>query len=300
MNHKLLTFIGLIGIGAAVGATLHSLNQPDSTGENKQIIDKQASSGNLNNPFTSNKNNSDSDKLEQLDQTIRALQNQVQTEIKKRKQLEQKVAILEKDFSSSTHEKNTSNNDTHKTPINNAANPLHPGTSNRKVNWINEQALIDAGIDQAKVSNIKNTFEQAEMDKLYLRDQATREGWMGSERYNDALKEITDRTGALRSQLNDYEYDAYLYASGRSNRVFIESVLSNSPASNAGIQAGDVILTYDNQRIYNWSDLTGATSKGTANTTIAVTISRNGQQQQVYVPRGPLGVRLNTDSVAPQ
>ena len=158
---------------------------------------------------------------------------------------------------------------------------------------------MDAGVDQTKVSYIKNVFEQAEMDKLYLRDQATREGWMGSERFNDAMKEIADRTSALRAQLNDDEYDAYLYAAGRSNRVIVESVLSNSPASNAGIQAGDVILSYDNKRIYSWTDLTGATSEGAANTTVAVTIIRNDQRQQVYIPRGPMGVRLTTDSVAP-
>ncbi|KPJ97167.1 MAG: hypothetical protein AMJ55_00100 [Gammaproteobacteria bacterium SG8_15] len=185
-------------------------------------------------------------------------------------------------------------------PVSSAmASPHRPGSFNQNTNWFNEQALMDAGIDQAKVSYIKNVFEQAEMDKLYLRDQATREGWTGSERFNDAMKEISDRTSELRAQLNDDEYDAYLYAAGRSNRVIVESVLSNSPASNAGIQAGDVILSYDNKRIYSWTDLTGATSEGAANTTVAVTIIRNDQRQQVYIPRGPMGVRLTTDSVAP-
>jgi S1-C subfamily serine protease len=75
--------------------------------------------------------------------------------------------------------------------------------------------------------------------------------------------------------------------------------LGGSPAANAGIKAGDTILQYGNKRIYSWNDLTTATSEGSAETTVTVTVERNGQQQQVYVPRGPLGIRLTTDSVLP-
>jgi S1-C subfamily serine protease len=159
--------------------------------------------------------------------------------------------------------------------------------------------MLDAGVDPVKVNFIKQSFEQAEMDKLYLRDQAKREGWINSKRYTDASKEIADRTKALREELNETEYDAYLYAAGRSNRVIVSSLLSTSPASNAGIEPGDTILKYDNKRVYNWSDLTNATSEGAPTDTVTVTIERNGQLQQVYLPRGPLGIRLTTDSVAP-
>ena len=159
--------------------------------------------------------------------------------------------------------------------------------------------MLDAGVDPIKVRTIKDAFEQAEMDKLYLRDQAKREGWINEKRYTDAAKEIADRTKALRGELNENEYDAYLFAAGRSNRVIVSSTLSTSPASNAGIQPGDTILKYDNKRVYNWSDLTTATSEGSPSDTVPVIIERNGQQQQVYIPRGPLGIRLTTDSVAP-
>lgn len=299
MNHTLLTFIGLIGIGVVIGATLDSLNESGISEKNKQSITEHTPSNNSSSPFSSAGNNSNTDKLEKLEQTIQALQSQVQIETEKRQQLEQKLAKLEKGLVLASQKTETGDDSKYQAPTSTAASPHRPGTFNQNVNWFNEQALIDAGIDQTKVSHIKNIFEQAELDKLYIRDQATREGWMGNERYNDSMKEISDRTNALRSELNDDEYDAYLYAAGRSNRVIVESVLNNSPASNAGIQPGDVILTYDSERIYNWADLTGATSKGTAHTTVAITIARNGQQQQVYIPRGPLGVRIKTDSVAP-
>jgi len=299
MNHKLLTFIGLIGMGVVIGATLDSLNKPELTNSDTPNTSNTTSSNSLSNPFSSSNNNSNTDKLVQLEQTIQTLQSQVQTEIRIRQQLEQKVAILEKGLNAPESVRDTDNDKVKQTPTSDASSPHRSGTFNRNANWFNEQALVDAGIDQTKVSHIKNEFEQAEMEKLYIRDQANREGWMGSKRYNESMKEITDRTNALRSQLSDNEYDAYLYAAGRSNRVVVQSVLSNSPASNAGIQPGDVILSYDNQRVYNWTDLTSATSKGDSNSTVSVTIIRDNQQQQVYIPRGPLGIKLITDSVAP-
>ena len=299
MNSKLLTFIGLISIGVVIGAPLDAFNETESNNSAETRPVKTSSNNTLNSPFSSPASDATDDRFTQLEQTIQSLQDRIQSEIQQREKLEQKVALLEKGIRS-TSEISESDAEDNAQPVSSAmASPHQSGSFNQNTNWFNEQALTDAGVDQAKVSYIKNVFEQAEMDKLYLRDQATREGWMGSERFNDAMKEISDRNSALRAQLNDDEYDAYLYAAGRSNRVIVESVLSNSPASNAGIQAGDVILSYDNKRIYSWTDLTGATSEGAANTTVAVTIIRNDQRQQVYIPRGPMGVRLTTDSVAP-
>lgn len=302
MNYNILTFIGLIGVGVVIGATLDLSSEPEPANVKVSQPVKTSSNNSLHSPFSSSASHTDNDKLAQLEQTLQSLQERVQTEEKQRKKLEHKVALLEKGIKSADQDNGQNSDDGDQTTNSEVANPHQAGTfqpANQSANWFNEQALMDAGVDQAKVSYIKNVFEQAEMDKLYLRDQATREGWMGSERFNDAMKEISDRTSALRAQLNDDEYDAYLYAAGRSNRVIVESVLSNSPASNAGIQAGDIILNYDNKRIYSWTDLTSATSEGDTNSTVAITILRDNQQQQVYMPRGPMGIRLTTESVAP-
>ena len=299
MNHKLLTFIGLLTVGVVIGATLDTFSDPEPNKPEHSRPIKTASSNTMTTPFSSADSDAADERLAQLEQTIQSLQERMQSEIQQRQKLERKVALLEMGVNPNSQNNEQADDETNEVMSSSAANPHQAGTFSQNSNWFNEQALMEAGIDQAKVSYIKNVFEQAEMDRLYLRDQATREGWMGSERFNDAMKEISDRTSALRAELTDTEYDAYLYAAGRTNRVIVESVLSNSPASNAGIQSGDVILSYDNKRIYNWTDLTSATSEGAANTTVAVTIIRGNQQQQVYIPRGPMGVRLTTDSVAP-
>ena len=173
------------------------------------------------------------------------------------------------------------------------------GSVSNNDNWFNEQALVAVGFTNDKASYLRQKFEEREMKRLYLRDQAAREGWLNSDRYRQARRELSDSANSLRQELSEQDYDAYLYAAGRPNRVLVSSTMQSSPAGKAGIHAGDTILRYGDSRIYNWRDLRQATSEGQAGDMVMVTLLRNGVQQQVYVPRGPLGVKLDTDSVAP-
>ncbi len=161
------------------------------------------------------------------------------------------------------------------------------------------QALISAGLDETSADRIQHRFEQTELDKLYLRNRAMREGWMESERYEKELSTLDSRTDIYRSELGDDAYDRFLYLSGRNNRVVVSSVISDSPAADAGIGTGDIILGYDNKRIFDWTDLSTATSKGQEGQSVRVTVERDGVPMDVYVPRGPLGVRLGSSRVEP-
>ncbi len=111
--------------------------------------------------------------------------------------------------------------------------------------WFDEQALIEGGMDSVQASQLKAYFEQLEMERLYLRDQAAREGWDRA-RLRDEFRQLDDKEESLRDQLGESAYDAYLYASGQSNRVAVTSVLASAQAGQAGIEAGDHILRYDN------------------------------------------------------
>jgi hypothetical protein len=308
MKTNSILIVGLLGVGVVIGATLNSSDrdpepESESTRTNPVTSQKTSVTSESANPFSSTTTSTaeTNEQYTQLKQTLDELQIQLNEEVDKRRKLERKIALLE---DAVAIEPEDSAGSAQTEPDSNAAfsatsSPHQFSSASRDTNWFNEQALVEAGIDPGRVDYIKDAFEQAEMEKLYLRDQATREGWMGTERYRDAAREIADRTQSLRSELTTSEYDAYLYATGRPNRVLVSSVLGGSPAANAGIKAGDTILQYGNKRIYSWDDLTTATSEGSAETTVTVTVERNGQQQQVYVPRGPLGIRLTTDSVLP-
>jgi len=165
--------------------------------------------------------------------------------------------------------------------------------------WFNERALIDSGMDATQARMLKDFFERQELQQLYLRDQSIRESWDRARR-REAFGALADEESAFLEQLDESDYEAYLYASGQPNRVAISSVLDSAQAGAAGIEAGDHVLRYDNQRIYNGFDLRQATSSGTIGDTVMIEVERDGKIMEFYLERGPLGVRLDSMSVAPE
>ncbi len=165
--------------------------------------------------------------------------------------------------------------------------------------WIDEQALLDAGITVDQAASVKKQFEKMEMDRLYLRDRATREGWVGTSRYVDEVDKLDEQTEKIRAELGEDNYGAFLYATGQPNQVLAESVLESSPAQQAGVRAGDVIVSYDGKPIHTWSDVRSATSAGQAGQQVALVLNRDGQAITTYIARGPMGVRLAVRSQKP-
>jgi hypothetical protein len=158
--------------------------------------------------------------------------------------------------------------------------------------WFNAEGLLSAGVDPAEVRELRNRFEEIELERLYLRDRAAREEWTGSRRYREESAALDARFRELREELGTDSYDRLLYATGRPNRARIRDVLERSPASEAGVLAGDVILSYDRRRIFTVGELRRATTEGQAGAQIEVIVERNGKAVHLWIPRGPLGVRL--------
>jgi S1-C subfamily serine protease len=79
----------------------------------------------------------------------------------------------------------------------------------------------------------------------------------------------------------------------------IASVIGGSPAQLAGIEAGDRVLDYADSRVFAWSDLRNATRGGARGEYVAMRIRRNGEALQLALPRGPLGVRLDSVQIDP-
>lgn len=156
-----------------------------------------------------------------------------------------------------------------------------------------------AGIDPDTVTQIRQRFEQIEMDRLYLKDRAQREGWSGTARYSNEVAKIEERRSEVRHSLGEPGYDAYLYANGDPNRVSIRELLTGSPAGTAGLRVGDVVLRYDGKQVFTTRELQNATAAGRSGENVPVEIERDGQSMTLYVPRGPLGVYLDMQRRAP-
>ena len=225
----------------------------------------------------------------------------LQKEIAARQQLAQTVARLEKEL----HEVKAqlSPRPTASTPpiaAAPAATPTHQDAPTTNEPVFDEEALRSAGLSMATVKQTRERFEQLEMDRLFLRDRAIREGWMGTVRYSNEVEKLEGRKQDINSSLGDSGYDAYLYATNQSNRVVIREMLQGSPARTAGLLSGDVVLRYDGKRMFATHDLQNATASGRGGESIPVEIARNGQVMTLYLQRGPLGVYLDADSAKPQ
>jgi hypothetical protein len=94
----------------------------------------------------------------------------------------------------------------------------------------------------------------------------------------------------LRAELGDADYERYLQAEGRSTTVPVRDVLASSPAERAGLKPGDEIMAYNGRRIFDMRELNELTLEGTPGESVVIDVRRDGQNLQLVMPRGPLGV----------
>jgi predicted metalloprotease with PDZ domain len=266
-----------LALGIAIGVFMQT---PPNTAELTAVQNTVAA---RDNAFMIDPSTSDIEELNQL----------LQNEVRARKSLAQKLDALSRQMSEFKN-----NSQYQSTDLSPQAESTQSPDGEPDSDWFNEQALVDSGMMGSQARELKVFFEQQELQQLYLRDQAIREGW-DRKKYREEFQALNDEEDALKGRLGDSAYDAYLYASGQSNRVAVSSVLATAPAGVAGILAGDHILRYDNQRIYSGLELRQATTGGNANDSVPVEVERDGQIMEFYLIRGPLGIRMNSVSVAP-
>lgn len=160
-------------------------------------------------------------------------------------------------------------------------------------------ALISAGVIESQADEIVWRQSEQAMLQLELQDQAIREGWFRSQRYYNELRSVNDEQMDLRAEITEDQYDRYLFETGEPNRVQVSSVIQGSTGEGAGIRSGDVIERYGDQRIFRFNDLRDATTDGDRDELVPVTVRRGDQVFETWMARGPIGVRLEATSVAP-
>ncbi len=160
-------------------------------------------------------------------------------------------------------------------------------------------ALVRAGVAAGTADEILWRRSQAELDRLELRDQALREGWLGTDRYREEMRALNAERVSLRDELDVDAYDRYLYETGESNRVSVDSVIAGSAGDESGLMPGDVIERYGDQLVLDFNDLRSATSAGARGELVPVQVRRGGQLVEVWLPRGPIGIRLDAARVDP-
>ncbi|MEA3640433.1 MAG: PDZ domain-containing protein [Lamprobacter sp.] len=160
-------------------------------------------------------------------------------------------------------------------------------------------ALVRAGVAAGTADEILWRRSQAELDRLELRDQALREGWLGTDRYREEIRALNAERVSLRDELDVEAYDRYLYETGETNRVSVDSVIAGSAGDQSGLMPGDVIERYGDELVLDFNDLRSATSAGARGELVPVQVRRDGQMVEVWLPRGPIGIRLDAARVDP-
>ena len=284
MNKQYILIPGLLLLGIAAGVAMmydrDKVKTPQSIEQlqTSPALLTEASDHPMANAFVITRG-SDSER-------IQALENQIQLLNERIEEIEQLVDV-ELDKTKETSALTIQSPTTVDTPV----SSMSPAMTTEN--------LVKAGINEELAADIVRRRNETDMKILELRDRASREGYLNTGRYTREMNELREHDTSLRDEIGDDYYDSYLYESGQSNRVRVASVMMGSPAEMSGMNNGDMILNYDDRRMFNWSELQGATSRGERGEYVNVTVLRNGQLVNLWVPRGPLGIRLGTARVKP-
>lgn len=144
--------------------------------------------------------------------------------------------------------------------------------------------FVEAGLTPDRAAWILQREDELEMEVLQARYEATQSGAAPEEVANISLAQ------AMRAELGDSEYEKYLEGRGRPTSITVREVLTNSPASIAGLEAGDEIVAYDGRRVFEMNELTDLTYAARPGGTVPIDVIRDGQRIQVYVESGPIGI----------
>lgn len=163
----------------------------------------------------------------------------------------------------------------------------------------NTETLIAVGIPESVAADIRARLDSWALEALNLRDRAKREGWLDSDQYREQAQALEDAYRGLRPEIGDDAYDRLLYALGEDNRVRVRDVMQYSAAEQAGLLPGDRIIEYADQRVFATPELDALSDAGRAGSQVRVRVERDGELLDLYLPRGPLGIRPIPVLVAP-
>jgi len=172
--------------------------------------------------------------------------------------------------------------------------PSRPNTPDEQRN-----ALLRAGVTADVAEDIIWRRAQVSLERLDLRDQAIREGWLNTDRYREELRKINEQRVSMRDEIGVDAYDRYLFETGQDNRVLVDSVIPGSAGEDSGMLHGDVIERYGDQPVYDFRDLRTATSDGERGELVPVTVRRGRELVELLLPRGPIGIGLDATRIDP-
>ena len=141
--------------------------------------------------------------------------------------------------------------------------------------------LVVAGFAPDRAEWINRRVQELRMQAMQAQSEARREG-------RPPPADVEAAT--LRTELGDQDYERFLAARGVPASVNVMEVLARSPGERAGLQRGDEIFSYDGKRVFNVQELNELMLVAASGESVVADVRRNGQNMQIVLPRGPIGI----------
>ncbi len=150
-----------------------------------------------------------------------------------------------------------------------------------------KQHLLQNGFAEDEANWVLQAESQVQLDSLQAQYDARRKQALRQQAEGTLQKSQAQQ---LQEALGVDYYERYLEANGLPTSVGVSSVLEGSPGFNSGLKAGDRILSYNGNRVFNIRELNQMTILGDQGQSVLLEIERNGNPQQITIPRGPIGI----------
>ena len=157
---------------------------------------------------------------------------------------------------------------------------MPPDRNSRMRRFLTRRGLADNEIDaviafesRRRLANLDSDWEQRR--EAYLAgelDTATENGYFDE----------------LRAAIGDDTFERYMAAVGRG--LGISAIIPGTAAEYAGIQTGDIIRSYNGERVFTSAHLNTLTVQGERGESVSIEVVRDGEVVAVTIPRGPIGV----------
>ena len=145
--------------------------------------------------------------------------------------------------------------------------------------------LIEGGFSDEEARRALELESEASFKAMQRAWEAQRNG-----EAIDVMDAMSNPQSILRAEMGDDAYARYLEAQGQPTAIRITQVLGGSPGNNAGLQAGDELVSYNGERVFNVMELRNGTMQGQPGEDVVIEIERDGVRMQLTLPRGPIGI----------
>jgi hypothetical protein len=145
--------------------------------------------------------------------------------------------------------------------------------------------LVEGGFSEDEARRVLQQESEAQFKAMQASYEAQRRGDVV-----DSLSAMSRPQALLRAELGDSDYERYLQAQGQATAIQVTQVMDGSPASLAGMEPGDQIVSYGGERVFDVNELRELTLQGRAGEDVVIEIEREGVRMQLNVPRGPVGI----------